>query len=223
MSSNSVHITFTWVTSISFFLRQESTIELIFAAFATTASASTSLIMQLLKHPPVLEKLREELRSCGLLHDGCLCQGELRLDSIISLKYLDCVIKEVLRLFAPVSGGYRIATQTFELDVSCCEFAATFTQKILSSFTYPYVFPNKPKSLCPYNESPELFRPQHSSKYQRRKWYRFGTTWVWVNDVRILFFGWTMLLTFCIVVNLVNAHLFYHSNHCYFSIIYRVL
>lgn len=85
--------------------------------------------MQLLKHPPVLEKLREELRSCGLLHDGCLCQGELRLDSIISLKYLDCVIKEVLRLFAPVSGGYRIATQTFELDVSCGEFAATFTQK----------------------------------------------------------------------------------------------
>lgn len=95
---------------------KESTIELIFAAFATTASASTSLVMQLLRHPAVLEKLREELRSCGLLHDGCLCQGELRLDSIISLKYLDCVIKEVLRLFAPVSGGYRIATQTFELD-----------------------------------------------------------------------------------------------------------
>ncbi|XP_052009099.1 cytochrome P450 26B1-like [Xyrauchen texanus] len=95
---------------------KESTIELIFAAFATTASASTSLIMQFLRHPAVLEKLREELRSYGLLHDGCLCQGELRLDSIISLKYLDCVIKEVLRLFAPVSGGYRIATQTFELD-----------------------------------------------------------------------------------------------------------
>ncbi|KAI7814525.1 cytochrome P450 26B1 [Triplophysa rosa] len=94
---------------------KESTIELIFAAFATTASASTSLIMQLLRHPAVLEKLREELRNCGLLQDG-LCQGELRPDTIINLKYLDCVIKEVLRLFAPVSGGYRIATQTFELD-----------------------------------------------------------------------------------------------------------
>lgn len=97
---------------------QESTIELIFAAFATTASASTSLVMQLLRHPAVLEKLREELRNCGLLHDGCLCQGELRLDNICSLKYLDCVIKEVLRLYAPVSGGYRTAMQTFELDVS---------------------------------------------------------------------------------------------------------
>uniref|UniRef100_A0A673BAQ2 Cytochrome P450 26B1 n=1 Tax=Sphaeramia orbicularis TaxID=375764 RepID=A0A673BAQ2_9TELE len=96
---------------------KESTIELIFAAFATTASASTSLIMQLLRHPTVLERLREELRARGLLHNGCLCpEGELRLDTIVSLKYLDCVIKEVLRLFTPVSGAYRTAMQTFELD-----------------------------------------------------------------------------------------------------------
>ncbi|XP_035531243.1 cytochrome P450 26B1 isoform X1 [Enoplosus armatus] len=96
---------------------KESTIELIFAAFATTASASTSLIMQLLRHPAVLERLREELRARGLLHNGCLCpEGELRLDTIVSLKYLDCVIKEVLRLFTPVSGAYRTAMQTFELD-----------------------------------------------------------------------------------------------------------
>lgn len=75
--------------------------------------------MQLLRHPQVLERLREELRSRGLLHNGCLCpEAELRLDTIISLKYLDCVIKEVLRLFTPVSGAYRTAMQTFELDVS---------------------------------------------------------------------------------------------------------
>lgn len=103
-------------TELSMQELKESTIELIFAAFATTASASTSLIMQLLRHPAVLEKMREELRNCGLLHDGCLCQGELRLDTICNLKYLDCVIKEVLRLYAPVSGGYRTAMQTFELD-----------------------------------------------------------------------------------------------------------
>ncbi|KAI4789709.1 hypothetical protein KUCAC02_035083 [Chaenocephalus aceratus] len=81
---------------------KESTIELIFAAFATTASASTSLIMQLLKHPTVLERLREELRVRGLLHNGCLVPGELGLDTIVSLKYLD--------------WAYRTAMQTFELD-----------------------------------------------------------------------------------------------------------
>lgn len=97
---------------------QDGTLELIFAAYATTASASTSLIMQLLKHPTVLEKLREELRAHGILHSGgCPCEGTLRLDTLSGLRYLDCVIKEVMRLFTPISGGYRTVLQTFELDV----------------------------------------------------------------------------------------------------------
>lgn len=97
---------------------QDGTLELIFAAYATTASASTSLIMQLLKHPAVLEKLREELRAQGILHSGgCPCEGTLRLDTLSGLHYLDCVIKEVMRLFTPISGGYRTVLQTFELDV----------------------------------------------------------------------------------------------------------
>ncbi|XP_053314069.1 cytochrome P450 26B1 [Spea bombifrons] len=95
---------------------KDGTLELIFAAYATTASASTSLIMQLLKHPNVLEKLREELRGNGILHNGCVCEGALRVDTISSLHYLDCVIKELLRLFSPISGGYRTVLQTFELD-----------------------------------------------------------------------------------------------------------
>lgn len=96
---------------------KDGTLELIFAAYATTASASTSLIMQLLKHPAVLEKLREELRAQGILHSGgCPCEGTLRLDTLSGLHYLDCVIKEVMRLFTPVSGGYRTVLQTFELD-----------------------------------------------------------------------------------------------------------
>ena len=62
--------------------------------------------------------LREELRAKGLLHSGgCPCEGTLRLDTLSGLHYLDCVIKEVMRLFTPVSGGYRTVLQTFELDV----------------------------------------------------------------------------------------------------------
>uniref|UniRef100_A0A2R9AHR1 Cytochrome P450 26B1 n=1 Tax=Pan paniscus TaxID=9597 RepID=A0A2R9AHR1_PANPA len=96
---------------------KDGTLELIFAAYATTASASTSLIMQLLKHPTVLEKLRDELRAHGILHSGgCPCEGTLRLDTLSGLRYLDCVIKEVMRLFTPISGGYRTVLQTFELD-----------------------------------------------------------------------------------------------------------
>ncbi|XP_049712459.1 cytochrome P450 26B1 isoform X2 [Elephas maximus indicus] len=73
--------------------------------------------LKLLKHPAVLEKLREELRAHGILHGGgCPCEGTLHLSTLSRLHYLDCVIKEVMRLFTPISGGYRTVLQTFELD-----------------------------------------------------------------------------------------------------------
>ncbi|KFO70979.1 Cytochrome P450 26C1, partial [Cuculus canorus] len=119
---------------------KESAIELIFAAFFTTASASTSLILLLLKHPSVIEKIRQELMSHELYeqHEHCPeptlpqsspCAGpqlwvpsgqsspsDISLEKLSHLRYLDCVIKEVLRVLPPVSGGYRTALQTFELD-----------------------------------------------------------------------------------------------------------
>lgn len=42
---------------------------MIFAAHSTTASASTSLILQLLRHPDVSERARAELESEGLIGD----------------------------------------------------------------------------------------------------------------------------------------------------------
>ncbi|XP_075360207.1 cytochrome P450 26C1 [Mycteria americana] len=170
---------------------KESAIELIFAAFFTTASASTSLILLLLKHPSVIEKIRQELMSHELYQQcehcpvgpcldtlitqsrdsekpllcptakgaredqsqppgpteegspqphappeptlpqsspsagpqlrapsgqSCRCPSDINLEKLSRLCYLDCVIKEVLRVLPPVSGGYRTALQTFELD-----------------------------------------------------------------------------------------------------------
>lgn len=139
---------------------QETAVELIFAAHSTTASASTSLVLQLLRHPAVVEKARIELEAEGLGYDShnsysksgvsqqreeeavvteatCLLSGGsqnhldqngfprsqshipyLTLDKLSQLRYVDCVVKEVLRFLPPVSGGYRTALQTFELDVS---------------------------------------------------------------------------------------------------------
>uniref|UniRef100_A0A8B9NV46 Cytochrome P450 family 26 subfamily C member 1 n=1 Tax=Apteryx owenii TaxID=8824 RepID=A0A8B9NV46_APTOW len=87
---------------------KESAIELIFAAFLTTASASTSLILLLLKHPSAVPVLRLPGHPGG--------PGQQQGEALSRLRYLDCVIKEVLRLLPPVSGGYRTALQTFELD-----------------------------------------------------------------------------------------------------------
>ncbi|NWW53859.1 CP26C protein, partial [Pedionomus torquatus] len=96
---------------------KESAIELIFAAFFTTASASTSLILLLLKHPSVTEKIRQELVSQELYRQRDRgCPWDVSLEQLSRLRYLDCVIKEVLRVLPPVSGGYRTALRTFELD-----------------------------------------------------------------------------------------------------------
>ncbi|KAK3563300.1 hypothetical protein QTP86_021165, partial [Hemibagrus guttatus] len=59
---------------------KETAVELIFAAHSTTASASTSLILQLMHHTEVTERARAELEAEGLLVDapssGCLCCNE---------------------------------------------------------------------------------------------------------------------------------------------------
>uniref|UniRef100_A0A8C9RQW4 Cytochrome P450 family 26 subfamily C member 1 n=1 Tax=Scleropages formosus TaxID=113540 RepID=A0A8C9RQW4_SCLFO len=77
--------------AFDYMLSGETAVELVFAAHSTTASACTSLVCGYLGSNPRLEKLSR-------------------------LRYLDCVVKEVLRCLPPVSGGYRTALQTFELD-----------------------------------------------------------------------------------------------------------
>ena len=113
---------------------QESAVELLFAAFFTTASASTSLVLLLLQHPGAIAKIQQELaaqglgRACGCVPAAsgggagppanCGCESDLSLAALGRLRYVGCVVKEVLRLLPPVSGGYRTALRTFELDVS---------------------------------------------------------------------------------------------------------
>lgn len=59
---------------------QETAVELIFAAHSTTASASTSLILQLMRHSEVTERARAEVEAEGLIMDApgtcCLCSNE---------------------------------------------------------------------------------------------------------------------------------------------------
>ncbi|XP_020373728.2 cytochrome P450 26B1-like [Rhincodon typus] len=91
---------------------KEALVELMFASCSTTASACTSLVLQLLKNPEILAKLRCDLQAKGFQSENA---AMLRLSEFSHPQYLSNVIKEVLRLLPPVSGGYRVALQTFEL------------------------------------------------------------------------------------------------------------
>ncbi|XP_037320718.1 cytochrome P450 26B1 [Pungitius pungitius] len=170
---------------------KETAVELIFAAHSTTASASTSLILQFLRHPAVVERARTELEAEGLVYESHSRQtpngvtrekaedaadketsrllnggGQnhqnprdgfpqsqsrvpyLSLDKLSRLRYLDCVVKEVLRFLPPVSGGYRTALQTFELD----------GYQIPKGWSVMYSIRDTHET-APVFQSPELFDP----------------------------------------------------------------
>ncbi|KAM4590841.1 LOW QUALITY PROTEIN: cytochrome P450 26C1 [Odontesthes bonariensis] len=183
---------------------KETAVELIFAAHSTTASASTSLVLQLLRHPAVVERARVELEAEGLDLESnhgrgrpciasekeqettCLLTGEpqsadegfprsqshvphLSLDKLSKLRYVDCVIKEVLRVLPPVSGGYRTALQTFELD----------GYQIPKGWSVMYSIRDTHETAAVF-QSPELFDPDRfgperdESRLSRFSYVPFG-------------------------------------------------
>ncbi|XP_033996564.1 cytochrome P450 26C1 [Trematomus bernacchii] len=179
---------------------KETAVELIFAAHSTTASASTSLILQLLRHPMVVERARVELEAQGLGYEtfspsgvrtekeeeasetsGLLSCQNLRdgfpqshipflsLDELSQLRYVDCVVKEVLRFLPPVSGGYRTALQTFELD----------GYQIPKGWSVMYSIRDTHETAAAF-QSPEMFDPdrfgpdRQESKSNRFSYVPFG-------------------------------------------------
>lgn len=70
------------------------------AGHETTANSLTMLMMELAQHPQIVEKIRDELSQVN--PDG----NNFSWDDLASLKYLEMVIKEGMRLH-PVVGAFR--------------------------------------------------------------------------------------------------------------------
>ena len=94
-------------------------LELLFAGYATCASAASSLLSQLAKNKHVVDRILEELKEHGLddVDDEGNDAERLTYRTVSKLKYLTYVVKEVLRLSPPIGAGFRKALQTFEVDV----------------------------------------------------------------------------------------------------------
>ena len=64
----------------------------------------------------MVERIGVELFNPGLSHNRE--EDNLDLKTLYELEYVDCVVKEILRVAPPVGGGYRKALETFEVNVS---------------------------------------------------------------------------------------------------------
>ncbi|MGB8702399.1 MAG: cytochrome P450 [Thermosynechococcaceae cyanobacterium] len=73
---------------------------MLFAGHETTTAMLTSLVMALAQHPSVWEKACQEQRQLA-------AEGDLSLEQLKRMPYLEQVLKEVERLYPPVGGGFR--------------------------------------------------------------------------------------------------------------------
>ena len=85
------------------------TLLMLFAGHETTTSMLISLAMALAQHPEVLIQARQEQQVLE-------AQGELSLEQLRQMPYLDQVLKEVERLYPPVAGGFRRVEKEFAFN-----------------------------------------------------------------------------------------------------------
>ncbi|XP_069835094.1 cytochrome P450 26A1 [Dendropsophus ebraccatus] len=141
---------------------KESATELLFGGHGTTASAATSLITFLGLHKEVVQKVREELDSKGLLSSNPEEKKSLTLDVLQQLTYTGCVLKETLRLVPPVPGGFRVALKTFVLNGYQIPKGWNVIYSIADTHDVADVFPNKEefnpdRFLTPFPEDSSRF------------------------------------------------------------------
>jgi len=78
---------------------------LIFAAYETTSSALSHTLLALAQFPDVQVKLRKEVTAARREHE------DMGYDDLMALPYLDAVVRESLRLYAPLNFLLRITQQ----------------------------------------------------------------------------------------------------------------
>jgi cytochrome P450 len=127
---------------------------MLFAGHETTTSMLTSLCMSLAQNPNLLAKARKEQKDLGI-------EGELTLEKLKQMTYLDQILKEVERLYPPVGGGFRGVVKPFTFQGYYVPKGWIVSYRIISSHQDSQIFSN-PKTFDPDRFSPE--RAEHKKK-----------------------------------------------------------
>jgi retinoid hydroxylase len=82
---------------------------LLFAGHETTTSMLTSFCLCLAQNPQVWQRARAEQQALQ-------AEGPFTMEQVRSMTYLEQVLKEVERLYAPVPGGFRGVVEPFDFN-----------------------------------------------------------------------------------------------------------
>ena len=125
---------------------------LLFAGHETLTSAIASFCLLTAQHPEVLAKARTEQQP--------FIGQPLTLDSFKQMPYLDCVIKEVMRVLPPVGGGFREVIADCEYGGYRIPKGWSSLYQINSTHSDPEVFPD-PDAFDPsrFDDHAERLQP----------------------------------------------------------------
>lgn len=120
---------------------------MLFAGHETSASMMTFLTMALRQNPTVLAQARAE-------QDALQLGDRLTMEDVRRMTYLEQVLKEVERMYAPVPIGFRGVVETFEFNGYVIPKGWTALYPINVAHNDPAVYTN-PKTFDPDRFSPE--------------------------------------------------------------------
>jgi cytochrome P450 len=127
---------------------------MLFAGHETTTSMLTWFCLELARHPQVLERARQEQMALAQT-------GELNLDQIGKMPYLDQIFQEIERLRPPVGGGFRGVVKPFEFNGYHVPEGWLVLYSIMITHKQSDIYPN-PDQFDPDRFSPE--RQEHKQK-----------------------------------------------------------
>ena len=126
----------------------------------------------LVQHPDVLDKLRKEITKV-LGEEKNVARAHIK-----AMPYLDCVLKEVLRLYPPVPANLRFATKTTTMPRGG---GADGRSPVLIrkgwGITYAPYLMHRRKEL--YGDDASIFRPE---RWEDGKLRSIGWGWLPFND-----------------------------------------
>ncbi|WP_055074597.1 cytochrome P450 [Pseudanabaena sp. 'Roaring Creek'] len=127
---------------------------MLFAGHETTTSMLTWFCLELGRHPEVLELARQEQRELAHL-------GQLNLDQLGKMPYLDQIFQEIERLRPPVAGGFRGVIKPFEFQGYHVPKGWLAIYSIMVTHKQANIYPN-PDQFDPDRFSPD--RQEHKQK-----------------------------------------------------------